>query len=115
MFCKPGLAIVAVDEAVHGLVSPVNLDLDESSLVTATFLTNEEPFVLISLGLDFLIVPVCPFLPHTVRFKLFSHRLQLFTCNFTHVHIDEILWTHFFSQQEILGLLVVLVLQVVED
>lgn len=41
MFCKPGLAIVAVDEAMHRLISPVNLDLDESGLVTATLLACE--------------------------------------------------------------------------
>ena len=75
MFCKPGLAIVAVYETVHRLVSPVDLDLDESSLVTSTFLAHKESFVLISLSFYLLIVPIGTFLPHTVRFKLFSHQL----------------------------------------
>jgi hypothetical protein len=96
MFCKPGLAIVAVDEAVHGLVSPVNLDLDKTSLVTSTFFAHKEPFVLISLGFYFLVVPVGTFLPHSVCFKLFSHRLQFLARYFPHVHADKIFWTHFF-------------------
>jgi len=75
MFCKPGLAIVAVDEAVHRLVSPVDLYLDKPSLVTAAFLAYKEPFVFISLGLYLLVVPVGTFLPHSVCFKLFSHHL----------------------------------------
>jgi hypothetical protein len=110
MLCEPGLTIVAVDEAVHGLVCPINLDLDESSLVTATLLAQEESLVLVALGFDLLVVPICPFLPHSIFLKLISLHLEFLAGNFASVHLDKILRAHFFAKEEAQGSLVTFIL-----
>jgi hypothetical protein len=75
MFSKSGLAVVTKYEAVHRLVSPVNLHLDEPCFIAATLFAKEEALELLALGFHELVFPigavsVHPSLLHEVSFCL---------------------------------------------
>jgi len=69
---KAGLAVVAEDKVRHGLISTIDLYLNEACLIAATVLTWEQALVVITLGLDFLGVPVCPLVVHVGADRIFS-------------------------------------------
>ena len=64
--------VVTKDKTVHRLISPINLHLNESGLIGATFLANEKSLKLVSLGFNFFMFPICALLPHAPHFHLLS-------------------------------------------
>jgi hypothetical protein len=58
MLGKSTLAVIAENEAVHRLICPIDLNLNESSLITITVFALKYSFVLLALLLDFFLIPV---------------------------------------------------------
>lgn len=61
---KASPAVVAENKICHGLIGTIDLQLDETSLVTLTVLALKEAPVLFTLGLYLLSGPVCALVMH---------------------------------------------------
>lgn len=94
MLRKPSFAIVAEDKAVHRLVSPVDLDLDEARLVAAALLAQEEALELVALHLHLLVLPVRPLLPHASHLNLVSLDSHLLTGKLKCFEFYKLLWCY---------------------
>lgn len=111
----PVMAIVAVHEVRHRLISPLNLDLDEACLLAVAFLTPEHSFVIVSLLLDQLDVPVSSTVPHSSLLSLVSLLLHFFRGELSHVTDHEILWSDLPFEELEQGLNVFLITQIEND
>lgn len=100
MFGEAGPAIVAVNEAVHGLVRPVNLHLDEASLEAAALFALENALELVALLLDLLRLPVGALFIHAAQGLGFSLPFGLFARKFVRVKLQKLLWSHLSVNQE---------------
>lgn len=100
MFRESSFAVIAENKAVHRLVCSVYLDLNKSSFVTIALLAQEKALELIALSLNFLVLPVSPLLPHALQHHFFSLFLLFFTCQFTCIHAQQLLWSQFSCHQQ---------------
>ena len=100
MFGEAGPAIVAVNEAVHGFVRPVNLHLDEASLEAATLLALKNTLELVALLLDLLCLPVGALFIHAAQGLVFSFPFGLFARQLVRVKLQKLLWSHLSVNQE---------------
>lgn len=94
MFREPGLAIVAEDKAMHGLVSPVYLHLYEASLVAAADLAQKQTLELVALCFNLFVFPVGAPLPQSVQLHLVPLLLKVIGSQFASFNLQELLWCH---------------------
>ena len=106
------LAIIAKHKIGHGLVSALNLDLNETGLVTLAFLTLEHAFV-VALTLDDFLLPVCSFVVHASHHRFFSLLLHGFRGMLARIHAHEVFRRDIHVQDREEGSLVFAVGQIV--
>ena len=73
-------AIKTEDEISQGLVRPLYLQLNETSLIAAALFTLEESLIGFALKLDFFNIPVCALVMKIEFYLLFAPLLHLVGC-----------------------------------
>lgn len=86
------MAVVAIHEVCHRLISSLDLNLNEPSLVAVALLALEHTFVFVPLLLNQLSVPVCSTVPQPSLLSLIPVILHFFRCQLSHVTNYKIFW-----------------------